>query len=114
MFPQEVDVINIALILPVFSAAVVKTTPVWVLCVLGNSRGGGWLDGGGQRYACKCVRACGCMCVGYMRTIVMAFAAQPWWADVMLGSVVFWKQQLESQLSFKITARRRHHGRSTF
>lgn len=55
MFPQEVDVINIALILPVFSAAVVKTTPVWVLCVLGNSRGGGWLDGGGQRYACECV-----------------------------------------------------------
>lgn len=88
MFPQEVDVINIALILPVFSAAVVKTTPVWVLCVLGNSRGGGWLDGGGQRYACECVRACRCMCVGYMRTIGMVFTAQPRWADVMLGSIV--------------------------
>lgn len=86
MFPQEVDVINIALILPVFSAAVVKTTPVWVLCVLGNSRGGGWLDGGGQRYACECACACRCVCVGYMRTIVMVFAAQPRWADVMLGS----------------------------
>lgn len=31
MFPQEVDVINIALVLPVFSAAVVKATSVWVL-----------------------------------------------------------------------------------
>lgn len=67
MFPQEVDVINIALILPVFSAAVVKTTPVWVLCALGNNRGGGWLHGGGQRYACKCVCVCVCMPVHVCR-----------------------------------------------
>lgn len=48
MFPQEVDVINIALVLPVFSSTVVKATSVWVLCVFGNSKGGGWLDGGGS------------------------------------------------------------------
>ncbi len=58
MFPQEVDVINIALVLPVFPAAVVKATSVWVLCVLGNGGGGGiggWLDGGGS---CVHARVC--------------------------------------------------------
>lgn len=60
MFPQEVDVINIALVLPVFSSAVVKATCVWVLCVSGNSGGGGiggWLDGGGSGVQARC--ACG-------------------------------------------------------
>lgn len=48
MFPQEVDVINIALVLPVFSAAVVKATSVWVLCVFRNGRVDG-IDGGLDR-----------------------------------------------------------------
>lgn len=66
MFPQEVDVINIALVLPVFSSAVVKATCVWVLCVLGNSRSGkigGWLDGGGSgvQNSCVCVVMHECM-----------------------------------------------------
>lgn len=83
MFPQEVDVINIALVLPVFSAAVVKATSVWVLCVFGNGGGiGGWLDGGGSG-----VRARVYICVYvHMSTIGVVFSAQPWWADVMLGS----------------------------
>lgn len=75
MFPQEVDVINKALVLPVFSAAVVKATPVWVLCVFGNGGGagiGGWLDG-----VCACA---------HMNAGGGGFSAQPWWADVMLGS----------------------------
>lgn len=58
MFPQEVDVINIALVLPVFSAAVVKATSVWVLCVFWNGGGGGiggWLDvGAGGAVQCMC------------------------------------------------------------
>lgn len=45
VFPQEVDVINIALVLPVFSSAVVKATYVWVWCVSGNGRGGGRTGG---------------------------------------------------------------------
>ena len=51
MFPQEVDVINIALVLPVFSAAVVKATSVWVSCVFGNGGGGGdrWVVGWGRQ-----------------------------------------------------------------
>lgn len=57
MFPQEVDVINIALVLPVFSSAVVKATCVWVLCVSGNCSSGGiggWLDGGGRSVRALC------------------------------------------------------------
>ena len=72
MFPQEVDVINIALILPVFSAAVVKATSVWVLCVFGNSRSGGM----GEAVVCTH----GCV---HVRTMGVVFSAQPWWADVM-------------------------------
>lgn len=59
MFPQEVDVINIALVLPVFSAAVVKATSVWVLCEFGNGRVGGisgWLDRGICLCVCRHVR----------------------------------------------------------
>lgn len=43
------NVINIALVLPVFSPTVVKATCVWLLCVFGECGGGwvgGWLDGG--------------------------------------------------------------------
>lgn len=64
MFPQEVDVINIALVLPVFSAAVVKATSVWVFCVLGNVGGGGiggWMDGGSsgvRAQVCVCAYVC--------------------------------------------------------
>lgn len=57
MFPQEVDVINIALVLPVFSPAVVKATSVWVLCAFGNG-GGGWLDWGREKLVCVCVHVC--------------------------------------------------------
>lgn len=58
MFPQEVDVINIALVLPVFSAAVVKATSVCVLCVFGNSGGiGGWF----ARVCVLIMRVCVCM-----------------------------------------------------
>lgn len=70
VFPQEVDVINIALVLPVFSSAVVKATCVWVWCVSGNGKGGGrglrWVAGWGWSFA--------------------VLAPQPWWADVMPGS----------------------------
>lgn len=63
MFPQEVDVINIALVLPVFSAAVVKATSLWVLCEFGNGGVvgiGGWLDRGVSRLH---ARVCVCLCV---------------------------------------------------
>lgn len=66
MFPQEVDVINIALVLPVFSAAVVKATSVWVLCVFGNGRRwwDRWVVGWGrQRCACTGVPVVMHMCV---------------------------------------------------
>lgn len=65
MFPQEVDVINIALVLPVFSAAVVKATSVWVFCVLGNvgRRWDRWLDGRGKQWgACTGVCVCAYVC----------------------------------------------------
>lgn len=83
MFPQEVDVINIALVLPVFSSAVVKATCVWVLCVSGNGGGGGrlrWVGGwmGGVGLRCAHCDADVCVCAG--------LSARPWWADVMPGS----------------------------
>lgn len=46
VFPQEVDVINIALVLPVFSSAVVKATLCLVLVCIWEWqrwRAGGWL-----------------------------------------------------------------------
>lgn len=86
MFPREVDVINTALVLPVFLSTVVKATSVWVLCVFGNSKSGrigGWLDGGGcgVQAWCVCTNAHVCAC-----TPALQGCAQPWWADVMLGS----------------------------
>lgn len=69
MFPQEVDVINIALVLPVFSPAVVKATSVWVLCVFGNGKAGigGWaivcICAYAAVHASMCVHMCVHMCV---------------------------------------------------